>query len=172
MDYDTYIDEKIYDQPGNKDPEEIVREILHLGPQKVVEQELVILGNHKNTYTFSKSLAEKVLKKLRGNLRVTIVRPAMIIANYEDPFEGWIDTLAASGGLITAISLGVLHFYKSNINSILDFIPCDFVSNQILVQTAFTGMEPSSNLNVVHSSTTSRNPMTLGFAKNAIVRYS
>jgi hypothetical protein len=37
MPYDTNIEEKIYDWPGNKDPEQIVKEILNLGPQKVVE---------------------------------------------------------------------------------------------------------------------------------------
>ena len=78
-------------------------------------------------------MAERALKKNRGDLPVTIVRPSIIVSCYKEPFEGWIDTLAASGGIIFAVSLGVMHFVKSSGDSILDLIPCDLVSNQILV---------------------------------------
>lgn len=74
-------------------------------------------------------MAERALKKKHGNLPVTIVRPSIIIANMDDPFDGWIDTLAASGGIIFGVSLGVLHFVKSDGNAIVDLIPCDLVSN-------------------------------------------
>lgn len=107
--------------------------IIDLGPQKVAETENAILGNYPNTYTFTKAMAERAIKKKRGDLRVTIVRPSIIIANYEEPFEAWIDSLAASGGIIMAGSLGILHLLFSRPTSILDLIPCDFVSNQVLV---------------------------------------
>jgi len=106
----------------------------------VAEQESAILGHYPNTYTFSKSLAERALKKNRGDLPVTIVRPSIIIANYDDPLQGWIDSMAASGGVILGVSVGVMHFVRSSPTAIIDFIPCDFVSNQILVQTAYTAM--------------------------------
>lgn len=155
------VEEKVYDLPGNQDPEEIVAKILEMGPQRVSEQEKEILGTYPNTYTFTKAMAERALKKNHGNLPVTIVRPSIIIANMDDPFEGWIDTLAASGGVIFGVSLGVLHFVKSDGNAIVDLIPCDIVSNQIIVQTSVTAMSRKPQLNLVHVASTTKNPLRI-----------
>lgn len=69
---------------------------------------------------------------------MTILRPSIIIACYDDPFTGWIDSPAASGGVVIGVEVGMLHLVYSNGNSIMDFIPCDYVVNNILVQTAVT----------------------------------
>ena len=97
------------------------------------EQESKILGSYPNTYTFSKAIAERTLKKLRGNIPVTILRPSIIVSCYEDPFEGWIDSPAASGGIVIGVEVGMLHLVYSNGNSIMDLIPCDYVVSNILV---------------------------------------
>jgi fatty acyl-CoA reductase len=99
----------------------------------VQEQEAAILGSYPNTYTFTKAYAERALKKRRGDLPVTILRPSIITSCYDDPFEGWIDSPAASGGVIIGISSGILHIVYSNGSSIMDLVPCDFVTNNILV---------------------------------------
>ena len=145
---------------------------MKLGPQKILEQESAILGGYPNTYTYTKSLAERYLKKRRGNLPVSIVRPSIIIANYDDPFDGWIDTLAASGGVILAVSSGVMHFVRSDGNGIMDLIPCDFVSNQIIVQTVVAAKYGGPILNVIHSATTTRNPISVYKIRDHILNYS
>ena len=113
-----------------------------MGPQKITEQEAEILGNYPNTYTFTKGLAEKSLLKKRGNLRVTIIRPSIIQATYADPFRGWTDSIAASGFQILMSATGMLHFVHTKRETCLDLIPCDFVTNQIIVQTVYTASEP------------------------------
>ena len=110
----SQVEEKVYDLPGNQDPEDVIRGIIKLGPQKVQEQELAILGKYPNTYTFSKAFAERAVKKLRGNLPVTILRPSIIVCCYDDPFMGWIDSPAASGGIILGVSSGILHVVHAN----------------------------------------------------------
>ena len=127
--------------PGNQDPEEIIQKIINLGPQKVTEQESNILGNYPNTYTFSKAFAERAIKKNRGSLPVTILRPSIIVACLEDPFMGWIDSPAASGGITLGIELGIMRLVHSDAMAIMDLIPCDYVSSNILVQTAVTAMQ-------------------------------
>ena len=102
------IEEKVYDLPGRQDCEKIVQDILKLGPQTVDEQEKTILGVYPNTYTFTKSLAERMLQKRRGNLPVVIVRPSIIQGNYNDPFMGWTDTIAASGFQMLMVCTGLL----------------------------------------------------------------
>ena len=104
-----------------------------MGPQKVQENELAILGSYSNTYTFSKSMAERMLKKNRGNLPITILRPSIIIACFDDPFMGWIDSPAASGGITLGCLLGIMRLVHSKPEAVMDVIPCDFVTNSILV---------------------------------------
>lgn len=79
----AFIDEKVYDLEGGLDPEEIVQKIVSLGPQKVQEEEMSLIMGYPNTYTFTKSLAERALKKLHGDLPTTILRPSIIISCYE-----------------------------------------------------------------------------------------
>jgi len=79
-----------------------------------------------------------MLKKRRGKLPVVIIRPSIIQGNYNDPFMGWTDTIAASGFQMMMVSLGLLRFVHTKQDTVLDLIPCDFVSNQILAQTVFT----------------------------------
>lgn len=46
------------------------------------EKEKEIIGKYPNTYTFSKSLAERTIKKRVGNLKVAILRPSVVISSY------------------------------------------------------------------------------------------
>lgn len=137
----------------------------------MVENEQALLGTFPNTYTFTKALAERSIQKRRGNLRVTIVRPSIIISNYDDPYPGWIDTLAAAGGLIMSVQVGLMRLLFASANSILDIIPCDFVSNQVIVQTAQTGLHPEPSLRIVHSCTTVKNPIYMSEVRQRALEY-
>lgn len=132
-----------------------------MGPQKVQENEKKILGNYANTYTFSKSLAERTLKKRRGNLPCTILRPSIICACKNEPFQGWIDSPAAAGGFVLGYETGIVHFVFADAWAKLDIIPCDYVTNNIIVQTAVTGMQAKPQLNIVHAATSAKNPITI-----------
>jgi len=72
------VEEKVYDLPGGQDPEQVIADIIRLGPQRVQEQERAILGLYPNTYTFTKALAERMIKNCRGTLPVVILRPSVI----------------------------------------------------------------------------------------------
>lgn len=118
----------------------MVENILSLNPQQVIEKEKEIIGTYPNTYTFTKSLAERTLQKKHGKLRLLISRPSIVISALKEPLEGWTETLSAGGGLIFAAMIGMVNYiYCSNPNSKLDMIPCDYVSNMIIVATAYTG---------------------------------
>jgi len=59
------------------------------------------------------------------------------------------------------ICTGLLNYVHTTNDTILDLIPCDFVSNQILAQTVFTAIEHDPKLNVVHVTTTTKNPLKI-----------
>ena len=75
---------------------------------------------------------------------------------------GWTDTIAASGFQILMVATGILNFVHTTNETILDLSPCDFVSNQILAQTVFTATDTTPRLNIVHTTTTTKNPLNIG----------
>lgn len=56
---------------------------------------------------------------------------------------------------------GMLHFIHGRHDTVLDVVPCDFVSNAILVQTVYTVLQKQPQLNVIHSCTSVENPLPI-----------
>ncbi|CDW88677.1 male sterility protein [Stylonychia lemnae] len=150
-----YIDEKIYNYPG--DPDEIVNKLLSLSEHEILSQQKELIKPWVNTYTFTKNLSERSLQKHRGDMPLLILRPAIIISAYEQPQPGWIDSLAAAGALTLFATIGALQFVPSNKNNRGDMIPVDFVSNSVLVGTAFQANRNS--LQIQHCATSHQNPI-------------
>ena len=116
-------------------------------------------------------MAERSLKKNCGDLRVALVRPSIIVSSYDEPCRGWTDTLAAGGGLTFAIQMGLIHRVKTTFEQIIDLIPCDFVSNMVIANTVYTAREKQPTLNIVHASTSSKNPFTIFGFRKYILQY-
>jgi hypothetical protein len=55
----------------------------------------------------------------------------------EQPFPGWTDSLAAAGGISFLTGLGLINFIQAKGLNKFDMIPVDFVSNHIIVATAY-----------------------------------
>lgn len=94
-----------------------------------------ILGNFPNTYTFTKSNAERYLKKLRKKVPILICRPSIIGASKDEPAPGWIDSLAAAAGYVHGLCTGLVNHMEGDPNAILDVIPVDYVCNGLLMGT-------------------------------------
>jgi fatty acyl-CoA reductase len=107
-------------------------------------------------------MAERAIDIFRGSVRVTVVRPSIIVSSYKEPLIGWTDTMAAGRTLILSIINGYLTIVKFRRDSFLDIIPIDFVVNTIFAATAFTSLEPNPSLNIVHATSSHLNPITLG----------
>lgn len=100
-----------------------------------------MIGNFPNTYTFTKSMAEKTLAKNKGDLPVVLFRPSIIASSMEQPFPGWTDSLAAAGGLTLMCGMGLIPYINAAGNNNFDLIPADVVSNGILIATCKQGIE-------------------------------
>lgn len=153
-----YIKEQIYDIP--EDSEAIVSGLMKMSKDEQEKKLKEILGPWPNTYTFTKSMAERSLKKKRPqNLPVVVLRPSIIMAAIREPMIGWTDTLSAAGGLSLAGGVGVLEYIYGKKDNIADIVPVDYVSNAILVSTAIQARKPPA-LTVVHANTSHQNPIT------------
>lgn len=78
-------------------------------------------------------MAERSLKKNRGNMRIAVVRPSVIISCYDEPFVGWTDTVAGAGGLLYSIHAGLMHNIYTLKTKPLDLVPCDIVVSTLLL---------------------------------------
>jgi hypothetical protein len=106
-------------------------------------------------------MAERSMKVRLGNLKCAIVRPSIIICANAEPFPGWIDSLAAAGGMVFSITSGLMHYVPCNGDNIVDVIPVDFTSNSILAAGVFTARSPVPVLNIVHNASSHSNPTKL-----------
>lgn len=166
-----FIEEKIYDLPGVSDPEEEIARIQKLSPQFISENEMKLIHNYPNTYTFTKSMAERMLKKKSGSLKLTIIRPSIIISCYEEPCPGWTETLSAAGGITLTAGIGLMRNVWVNVKQILDLVPCDTVSNLILAASAATSLKPGPCIELYHASSSSKNPCTITSYKKILLAW-
>lgn len=141
-----------------KDPEEVIKEILQMNPQYISDNEKTLIGGYPNTYTWSKSMAERALLKTHGNVRVALIRPSIVISSYAEPTPGWTDTLAAGGGIIFGVTSGLMHVVYANPDVYCDLVPVDYVSNTVCCATAYTARQEKPQVVVCHSSSSQQNP--------------
>lgn len=77
-----FIEEKIYSLDNNQDPEDVIKEILRMNPQYIADNEKSLIGSYPNTYTWTKSMAERALQKKHGHVKVSLIRPTIVISSY------------------------------------------------------------------------------------------
>ena len=114
-----------------------------------LEQEIIKEKNFPNTYTYAKNLAEKVIVKHQGHVKLVICRPTIIACTMKDPFPGWTDSMSAAGGISMLGGLGVKHTINLDETSkkSLDVVPVDSVTNSVIICTAFGSyMQPGKNM--------------------------
>ena len=89
------------------------------------------LGWH-DVYTFTKSLAERMVLLERGEAPLIILRPAIIESSHREPFPGWIQGSRMADPIIMAYAKGVLREFPGDPESLVDIVPVDHVVNATL----------------------------------------
>ena len=98
------------------------------------------------------------MNKKYGDLPCCIVRPSMVGPSVKEPYEGWIDTLAAVGAYIYFGGLGIFNYQLGTGDQVYDMTAVDQVVNHIIVATAHCS-KFSEKMHVYnHSSTTVNAP--------------
>jgi fatty acyl-CoA reductase len=118
-----------------------------------------LIGNHPNTYTFTKCIAEHILMEEKGDLPYAIVRPSIIGGAYAEPLEGWVDSYIGPAGLSLAAGLGAMRVMRGSARNHLDLVPVDLVANCLLATSYHTAVNPpGKRLPIYHIATGSKNP--------------
>lgn len=127
------IEEKVYDLPQR--PMDLIRSAKEMTDEGMANLQKLFLGAHPNTYTYTKRLAEILVRDEyeSSNLPLCIVRPSIVGPTLREPVVGWIDTLNGPPGIIIAATKGVLRCMLINRDAKFNMIPCDVSINAFIL---------------------------------------
>lgn len=83
-------EEKVYDF-GHR-PEDLINCAEWMDETTMAAIQKEILGVHPNTYTYTKRLAELLVRDQYDNLPICIVRPSLVLPALFEPIPGWVDS--------------------------------------------------------------------------------
>ncbi|KAK9879058.1 hypothetical protein WA026_003873 [Henosepilachna vigintioctopunctata] len=124
------IGEEFYDPPI--EPDDLLKLVEMLDEKKLKEITPILLDEWPNTYSFTKAVAENLIKQESENLPLAIVRPSIVIGAVKEPIPGWIDSIYGPTGLIVFGMLGILRTIHGDPDAKCDLVPVDFVVNCII----------------------------------------
>ncbi|XP_059482071.1 putative fatty acyl-CoA reductase CG5065 [Neocloeon triangulifer] len=162
------IAEKVYSPPMDPD---LLKKLLKEMPTEETKNAKSLIGNHPNTYTFTKAMAEHIVLNETGNIPTAIVRPSIITGSLNEPFPGWVDNLAGITGLTTETMRGTYRSAVCNVACRVDLIPVDLVANCIIVAAAEVHKnKPANGPQVYNCSTGEQNPLKWGRLRDHIIQ--
>ncbi|XP_060533921.1 fatty acyl-CoA reductase wat-like [Cylas formicarius] len=117
------IEEKCYDVPV--DYEDLERALQKLTPEEAEVCTPRILGKWPNTYTFTKALAESVVRNVGNGLPIGIFRPGIVVSTYKEPVPGWIDNMYGPTGVAAGTISGALRVVRCDPDKTAELVPVD-----------------------------------------------
>lgn len=84
-----------------------------------------LIKPHPNTYTYTKRLAEILVKNEYKNLPICICRPSIVTPAYKEPMPGWVDSLNGPIGIMVAGGKGVIRSMICEESFNAEVIPVD-----------------------------------------------
>lgn len=155
----SHVEERVYPPPY--DPDSIIKCTQMLPPDAVDIIGDRIQGEHPNTYTLTKALAESIVYN-QTDLPVCIVRPSIVTAALSEPFPGWIDNIYGVTGLVMEISRGTYRSAYCVENYTIDLVPVDYVVNSCILAAWRQVTQKVGHCPVYNITSGSINPLSWG----------
>ncbi|KAJ8982209.1 hypothetical protein NQ317_013511 [Molorchus minor] len=92
-----------------------------------------LIGKYPNTYTYSKQIAEDVVKQEGEGLPVGIQRPAIVTSTFKEPVRGWLNNIYGPTGVVLGAGLGLLRVLHFDEELEANFVPVDMCVNSMIV---------------------------------------
>ncbi|XP_050498453.1 putative fatty acyl-CoA reductase CG8306 [Diabrotica virgifera virgifera] len=167
--YKLHADEIIYPLP--RDADELIATVKKLSKEELLKETPALLGDHPNTYTITKHMAEHEIQKCESLFPCTIVRPSMIIGCWKEPVPGWTISKNGPQGFLMGAAKGVIRRLPVATNLVYDYIPVDIVVNSLIVAGAHAGHTKTSKVEVYHATSSTREPFRWSSVENKITEY-
>ncbi|XP_011165424.1 fatty acyl-CoA reductase wat [Solenopsis invicta] len=125
-----HIEERLYSYPINhKSLIMITRDLSENMIKKKISR---IISIWPNSYTFTKAIAEGLIREECEDLQVGIFRPGMVTCSANEPFAGWIDNKYGPIGFLASIMCGFTRFLRCNSDHKANIVPVDFTVNALI----------------------------------------
>ncbi len=131
-----------------------------------VKAELVEAGRSRaaslgwpDAYAMTKALGERALGENRGNVPVSIVRPAIIESAWSEPVPGWIRGFRMAEPVIISYARGLLKEFPGVPEGTVDVIPVDLVVGAIIGVAARGPVNTDGAPDITQVASGSANPL-------------
>ncbi len=105
---------------------------IHIAGRAAMQK--TVLGVHPNTYTYTKRLAEILVRdEFAKGLPVCIVRPSIVVPAMKEPLPGWVDSLNGPAGLMMGAAKGVIRSMLVDGDLAAEIIPVDTAINAAII---------------------------------------
>ncbi|KAL0858852.1 hypothetical protein ABMA27_011304 [Loxostege sticticalis] len=128
------VEEKFY--PCEADCESLHQTIDKLTDEEINSALSKILGDWPNTYTFTKALAEKEIRRNANGIPIGIFRPAIVISTAKEPVKCWLDNMYGPNGIAAGSATGMLRTVQCDSTTTADVVPVDLAVNCLMVAAA------------------------------------
>ncbi|XP_013143046.1 PREDICTED: fatty acyl-CoA reductase 1-like [Papilio polytes] len=128
----TEISDDFHESPAS--PDALIQLVENLDEDNLKEVTPALLKDWPNTYSFSKAVAEEMIRITDGDLPICVVKPAIVIPTNREPVPGWIDMNCVFGpsGLLIGMGLGFLHVFFADVNIRVNIVPGDIATNAVI----------------------------------------
>nr|UEV87808.1 fatty acyl reductase 2 [Maruca vitrata] len=123
--------ERVHDPPA--DPHEVLRAAGWLTEHQLNLLAPSMMQKHPNSYTYSKRLAEALVRESYPDIPAAVVRPSIVTPSYKEPMPGWVDNLNGPIGLMVGAGKGVIRSMHCYGHYHAEVIPVDIAINAIIV---------------------------------------
>ncbi|XP_046975946.1 fatty acyl-CoA reductase wat-like [Vanessa cardui] len=127
----THVEEKFY--PCKSESEKLHNMINKLTDAQINDILPIILDKWPNTYTFTKALAEKELRRNSKNVPLGIFRPAIVSSTAKEPLKCWLDNMYGPTGAAVGTVTGMLRTMQCDESVTADLVPVDSAVNCLMV---------------------------------------
>ncbi|KAG8232904.1 hypothetical protein J437_LFUL012818 [Ladona fulva] len=151
-----HVEEKLY--PIGQTAEKVIALSQSLSESAFEEIAPTLMGEHPNTYTFTKALAEYEVDAAHELFPCVIVRPSMITGAWKEPKPGWIASMNGPSGFLTGAAKGVLRRLPLDKNLVTDYIPVDAVVSEMIVAAWHTATTRPKKMPIYHCTSSTQTP--------------
>ncbi|XP_021936348.1 fatty acyl-CoA reductase wat-like [Zootermopsis nevadensis] len=167
------IDEEFYDPPTTV--ERIVQLVEILDDNNLATITPKLLGAWPNTYTYTKAIAEDIVRTVGKDLSVGVFRPSIVYCTRRETLPGWTDNLYGPTGIVVGVVLGWIRTIYSNGKLVGDIVPCDMAVNALVTSAWHIHEQRRSGtgaIPVYNYVSSCENPITWGDFINKNIKHS
>ncbi|KAF7378687.1 hypothetical protein HZH66_015474 [Vespula vulgaris] len=164
------IEEKFYEPPIDDD--KLINLINSMSESFLDDITPLLLGIWPNTYVYTKSVAENLVKKHVDSIPIGIFRPGIVMPTFREPIQGWVNNTNGLIGITTNALMGLMRTQHGDSSIKLDIVFGDLTANGIIASAWDIASNPRSKEDFpIYNYVSKDNPITFGKFLEMTLKY-